>query len=75
MNTDARNVVVYSAKAWTETNICRENLEGDGDGFAHVCGTYVWKPIKQKSAEQPCQKVLDQALTLPEYFLIGQLVL
>lgn len=46
MNTDVRNIVFYFVKVWIEINICRENFEGDGDGFVYVCGIYVWKFIK-----------------------------
>lgn len=53
----------------------REDISGDPRWFRPVWATYVWKLIKEKSAEQPHQKALDQAPALPGYFLIGQLVL
>lgn len=69
------NGILCSADTCVGTNLCGEDISGDLRWLRPVWATYVWKLIKEKSAEQPRQKALDQAPALPGYFLIGQLVL
>ena len=67
MDTDP-GTTLGSAITRTETHPCRDGPEGDPDGTPCGQNTCLETPAA-------CQNISDQPLTLPRYFLIGQLVL